>query len=127
MEINPLNPLTSNPSPQLIVPPDNSTFTTNIILNETNFGLLSQLIEMRIGARNRLGYLTGATTKSALDDPRLESWVIENHRVKSWLINSMTSSLMQRFLRLPTAKEVWDTVSRIFYDGTDATCIFELN
>uniref|UniRef100_A0A6N2KJR5 Reverse transcriptase Ty1/copia-type domain-containing protein n=1 Tax=Salix viminalis TaxID=40686 RepID=A0A6N2KJR5_SALVM len=119
MEINPMNPLTSIP--------DNSAFTTNIILNETNYGLWSKLIEMRIGARNKLGYLTGATVKPESDDPRLESWVTENHRVKCWLIDSMTPSLMQRFLCLPTAKEIWDAVGRTFYDGADATRIFELN
>ena len=82
---------------------------------------------MRIGARNKLGYLTGDTKKPEQGDPRLESWVTENHRVKCWLIDSMTPSLMERFIRLPTAKEIWDAVGRTFYDGADATCIFELN
>ena len=106
---------------------DNSAFTSNIILNDTNFRLWSKLIEMRIGARNKLGYLTGDIAKPESGDPRLESWVTENHRVKCWLIDSMTPSLMERFICLPTAKEIWDAVGRTFYDGSDATRLFELN
>ena len=34
---------------------------------------------------------------------------------------------MQQFVRLSTAKEIWDAVGRTFYDSADATCIFELN
>ena len=34
---------------------------------------------------------------------------------------------MQRFIRLSTAKEIWEAVSKTFYDGSDETCIFELN
>lgn len=34
---------------------------------------------------------------------------------------------MQRFIRLPTATEIWDAVARTFYDGSDETRIFELN
>ena len=34
---------------------------------------------------------------------------------------------MQRFIRLPTTKDIWEVVSKTFYDGTDETCIFDLN
>lgn len=34
---------------------------------------------------------------------------------------------MQRFIRLPTAKEVWEAVSKTFYNGSDETRLFELN
>ena len=34
---------------------------------------------------------------------------------------------MQRFICLPTAKEIWEVVSRTFYGGSNETRIFELN
>ena len=34
---------------------------------------------------------------------------------------------MQRFIRLQTTKEIWDTVSKTLYDGSDETQLFELN
>ncbi|KAJ9539522.1 hypothetical protein OSB04_032255 [Centaurea solstitialis] len=83
-------------------------------------------MEMRIGARNKLGFLTGSTPKPK-DEKKMEAWVIDNHRVKSWLIDSMSPQLMQRFIRLQTAKEIWEAVSKTFYDGTDETQLFELN
>ena len=91
---------------QILVHQDKSPLPSGIVLNETNFSLWSQLMEMRIGARNKAGYLTGATTRPDPTDPRLETWITENHRVKSWLIDSMCPTLMQRFIRLPTTKDI---------------------
>ncbi|XP_014511358.1 uncharacterized protein LOC106770050 [Vigna radiata var. radiata] len=39
-------------------------------------------MDMRIGARNKSGYLTGATAKPSIDDPTYDNWVTENKRVK---------------------------------------------
>ncbi|KAK3022487.1 hypothetical protein RJ639_045816, partial [Escallonia herrerae] len=82
---------------------------------------------MRIGARNTAGYLTEETKKPAPEDPSSATWITENHRVKSWLIDSMSQSLMQQFIRLSTAKDIWEAVSKTFYDGSDETRLFELN
>ncbi|XP_040371479.1 uncharacterized protein LOC112184308 isoform X2 [Rosa chinensis] len=84
-------------------------------------------MEMRIGARNKMCYLTGAAAKPPLGDPNYDTWVTDNHKVKCWLIDSMIPTLMQRFIRLGTAQEIWDAVSKTFYDGSDETRIFELN
>ena len=82
---------------------------------------------MRIGACNRMGYLTGEMKKPTLGDPNIGSWITENQKVKSWLIDSMSPTLMQRLIRLPIAKDIWEAVSKTFYDEIDETCIFELN
>ncbi|KAJ9552232.1 hypothetical protein OSB04_016277 [Centaurea solstitialis] len=102
-------------------------FPTGIILDDANYPLWSQLMEMRIGARNKSGFITGATPKPSADDKQLESWLIDNNRVKSWLIDSMSPSLIRRFIRLQTAKEIWEAVAKTFYDGSDETQLFELN
>lgn len=34
---------------------------------------------------------------------------------------------MQQFIHLQTAKEIWEAVAKMFYDGSDETQIFELN
>ena len=106
------------PTQQIIVHQDNSDFPTEIILDETNYSLWSQLMEMRISARNKAGYLTGEMKKPEYGDPNLGAWITENQRVKSWLIDSMSPSLMQRFIRLSIAKEIWEVVSKTFYDGS---------
>nr|KYP39693.1 hypothetical protein KK1_038978 [Cajanus cajan] len=84
-------------------------------------------MDMRIDARNKSGYLTGATKKPSTDDPTYDNWVTENKRVKSWLIDSMSPPLMQRFICLESAHQIWDAALRTFYDGSDETCLFELN
>jgi hypothetical protein len=84
-------------------------------------------MEMRIGARNKTGYLTGAVKKPEPEDPMFATWITESQKVKSWLIDSMSPLLMQRFIRLSTAKEIWEAVSKTFYDGSDETRLFELN
>ncbi|XP_070040773.1 uncharacterized mitochondrial protein AtMg00810-like [Nicotiana tomentosiformis] len=33
----------------------------------------------------------------------------------------------KRFIRLVTTKEIWEVVGKTFYDGSDETCLFELN
>jgi len=111
----------------VIVHHDNSTFPTSIALDETNFSLWSQLMEMRIGARNKIGFLTGEKVKPTTNDPSYATWITDNNRVKSWLIDSMSPHLMQRFIRLATAKEIWEAIAKTFYDGSDETCLFELN
>lgn len=34
---------------------------------------------------------------------------------------------MNRYIRLSTAKDIWDAVEKTFYDDSDETRIFELN
>ena len=100
---------------------DNSPFPTGIILDDTNYPLWSQLMEMRIGARNKSGFITGTTFKPPTRDKVLETWLIDNSQVKSWLIDSMSPMLMQRFIRLQTTKEIWDAISKNFYDESNET------
>uniref|UniRef100_A0A2C9VYZ7 Retrotransposon gag domain-containing protein n=1 Tax=Manihot esculenta TaxID=3983 RepID=A0A2C9VYZ7_MANES len=82
---------------------------------------------MRIDSRNKARYLTGEAKKPPPKDPNYTIWVTENYKVKSWLIDSMDPLLMQRFIRLSTAKEIWEVVAKTFYDGSNETCLFELN
>ncbi|KAJ6950881.1 hypothetical protein NC651_004534 [Populus alba x Populus x berolinensis] len=42
-------------------------------------------MEMRIGASNKVGYLIGATTKPALNDPNYDTWITENHKLIGYL------------------------------------------
>lgn len=96
-------------------------FPTGIILDDTNYQLWSQLMEMHIGARNKLGFLNGDTKKPESGEKQIENWLTENNHVKSWLIDSMSLTLILRFIRLKTAEEIWEAVAKTFYDGTDET------
>lgn len=102
-------------------------FPAGVVLDDSNYLLWSELMEMRIGARNKSRFLIGATPKPKADEKQIESWLLDNNRVKSWLIDSMSPSLIRLFIRLQTAKEIWEAVAKTFYDGSDKTQLFELN
>ncbi|KAH0645047.1 hypothetical protein KY284_032931 [Solanum tuberosum] len=108
---------TTTNSTAIIVQQDNSPFPTGVILDETNFSLRSQLMEMCIEARNKVGYLTDEAKKPEQTDSGYAIWITENHKVKRWLIDSMSPTLMQWFIRLSTTKEIWEAVAKTFYDG----------
>ncbi|XP_040368761.1 uncharacterized protein LOC121051022 [Rosa chinensis] len=106
---------------------DNSAFPTSVVLNESNYTIWAPLMRMRIGARGKVGYLTGVKAEPAINSAEYEAWATDNEKVKSWLIDSMESSLMNRYIRLPPTKDIWEAVEKTFYDDSNETRIFELN
>ena len=40
---------------------------------------------------------------------------------------SMKPEIMKRYLRLPTALDIWNALSKAFYDGSDELQVFVLN
>ncbi|CAL2245805.1 unnamed protein product [Prunus armeniaca] len=69
--------------PQIVtIQNDNSALPTGVILNETNYALWSQLMEIRIATRGKLGYLTGSIAMPAESAPTFDGWTTENLRVK---------------------------------------------
>ena len=122
-----MNPIP--PIPQVvtqIVHHDSSTASIGIKLNGANYGVWSQIVEMFVAGKDKLGYLFGSNPQPPIDDPAFTKWRTENAIVKGWLINSMEPNLIGYFLRLPTAKEVWDAVARTYYDGSDISQVYDL-
>ena len=72
--------------------PDYLTTPISIKLDGTNYALWSQVVEMYIAGRDKLGYLNGELTLPASTDPSFQKWRIENAIVKGWLINSLDIS-----------------------------------
>ena len=80
---------------------------------------------MHIGARNKILCLTGDKVKLTANDPSYATWITDNIRLNSWLINLVSSYLMQRFILISTTNELWEPIDKTFYDGYDETCLFE--
>jgi len=74
-EQNPIAPATPhNPlSNPIIIQQGTSGSPVSIILNKTNYRLWSQLMEMRIGTCNKVGYLTRTAVKLASNDPNYDT------------------------------------------------------
>lgn len=84
-------------------------------------------MEMHIAEREKLSYIRGKTKPPAETEDGYEKWYAENQKVKRWLLMSMTLEIMKHYLRLPTAHEIWSSLSKAFYDGSDELQVFALN
>ncbi|XP_056173921.1 uncharacterized protein LOC130139942 [Syzygium oleosum] len=81
---------------------------------------------MYITGKDKLGYINGDFPQPLPTDPGFRKWKTEDSTVKEWLINSMAPALIGNFIRFPTAKSVWDAVATTFFDGTDASQVYDL-
>ncbi|KAH9656598.1 retrovirus-related pol polyprotein from transposon RE1 [Citrus sinensis] len=102
-------------------------FNAGIILTETNYDVWSQIMEMHLAEREKLSYIRSNTKPFEESSKEYEKWYSENQKVKRWLLISMSPEIMKRYLRIPTAYEIWDALSKAFYDGSDELQVFTLN
>ncbi|CAL2225274.1 unnamed protein product [Prunus armeniaca] len=59
-------------------------------------------------------------------EKEVDSWCIKDSIVKGWLKKIMEPDLVYLFLDLPTAKDVWESTTHMYYDATDESQIYEL-
>ncbi|KAH9802383.1 hypothetical protein KPL71_001364 [Citrus sinensis] len=102
-------------------------FNARIILTETNYDVWSQIMEMHLAEREKLSCIRSSTKPSEESSKEYKKWYSENQKVKRWLLISMSPEIMKRYLRIPTAYEIWDALSIAFYDGSDELQVFTLN
>ena len=105
---------------------DNFDIQMGIKLDCHNYALWSQVMEMYIAGNDKLRYILGDNPQPEPTDPAFRKWRTENAVVKGWLINSMESSLINNFIRYPTAQQVWDAVDITFFDGSDTSQVYDL-
>ncbi|XP_045787537.1 uncharacterized protein LOC123882926 [Trifolium pratense] len=105
---------------------DSSAAQIGIKLDGSNYPLWSQIVEMYISGKDKLGYINGDLPQPLLTDPGFRKWRTENAIVKGWLINSMDTSLIGNFIRFPTAKMVWDSIAITYFDGSDTSQVYDL-
>ncbi|XP_068655750.1 uncharacterized protein [Aristolochia californica] len=95
-----------------------------IKLDDTNYALWTQVVDMYISCK--LGYLNGDFPQPPQTDLTFRRWHTYNAIVKGWLINSMDSSLIGNFIRVPTAKMVWDAIATTYFYGSDTSQVYDL-
>ena len=114
-------------STPIIIQHEGSSFNSGIVLNETNYDLWSQMLEMQIYEKEKLSFIRSTLTPPKEKDEGYEKWYSDNQKVKGWLLMSMSPKIMKRYIRLPTARDIWKALSKAFYDGTDELQVFTLN
>ncbi|RVW71211.1 Retrovirus-related Pol polyprotein from transposon TNT 1-94 [Vitis vinifera] len=113
-------------APTSILATDSAIAPIGIKLDGTNYALWSQVVEMYVAGKDKLGYINSDLPQPLTTDPSFRRWRTENATVKGWLIGLMDPSLIGNFIRFPTAKQVWDAIATTYFDGSDATQVYEL-
>ena len=111
----------------IIIQQEGSSFNSGIILNETNYDLWSQMLEMQIDEKEKLSFICGTSPPPKEKYEGYEKWYSDNHKVKRWLLMSLSPEIMKRYIRLPPARDIWQALSKAFYDGADELQVFTLN
>ncbi|KAJ0076638.1 hypothetical protein Patl1_35373 [Pistacia atlantica] len=93
-------------TPVIHVQSENVGFKSGIILNETNYDVWSQIMEMHIAGREKLEYIMGKTLQPTETNASYAKWYAENQKVKGWLLTSMSPEIMKQYLRLRTARDL---------------------
>ncbi|CAJ2630258.1 unnamed protein product [Trifolium pratense] len=97
-----------------------------IKLDGNNYPLWSQVVEMYISGKDKLGYINGELPQPPQTDPTFRRWRTDNATVKGWIINSLDSSLISNFIRFSTAKMVWEAIATTYFDGSDTSQVYDL-
>ena len=103
-----------------------SPIVLGIELDGSNYALWSQVVEMYISSKDKLGYINEDLPQPLEIDQLFQKWQTKNAIVKGWLINSMESSLVGNFIRFLTAKQVWDSIATTYFDGSDTSQVYDL-
>ncbi|KAK4383884.1 hypothetical protein Sango_2739700 [Sesamum angolense] len=76
-------------------------------LNGRNFSAWSRAVKIALGAKLKLGFITGKCKKPAVDSEHYKQWVRIDCMVTSWLLNSITKNITDVFLYAKSARELW--------------------
>ncbi|PNX58860.1 hypothetical protein L195_g059398, partial [Trifolium pratense] len=105
---------------------DHAVAPIGIKLDGNNYPLWSQVVEMYISGKDKLGYINGELPQPPQTDPTFRRWRTDNATVKGWIINSLDSSLISNFIRFSTAKMVWEAIATTYFDGSDTSQVYDL-
>ncbi|RVW79276.1 Retrovirus-related Pol polyprotein from transposon TNT 1-94 [Vitis vinifera] len=81
-------------APTSIPATDSAIAPISIKLDGTNYALWSQVVEMYVAGKDKLGYINGDLPQPLTTDPFFHRWRTENATVKGWLIGSMDHPLL---------------------------------
>ncbi|CAL2259326.1 unnamed protein product [Prunus armeniaca] len=95
-------------------------------LNGSNYEIWASMIELHATTQGKLSYLTGDINAPDSKDPKFGKWKSADAVVKSWMLRTMEPNLLNMFHTLTTAKEIWDAVNKMFYDGSNISQLCEL-
>jgi hypothetical protein len=95
--------MTNSDFAPIIIQSEGSSFKVGIVLDETNYDMWSQIMEMHNAKKEKLSFIRGTSQPPSEKDDGYEKWYVDNQKVKRWLLMSMSPEIMNRYILLPTA------------------------
>ena len=90
--------ISNSKKPSIVIIHKISFPTISIKLEDANYHVWSQIMQMPIVDRRKKGCITGRKVVLTDNDLNYDEWKVEDVSVKSWLINSMTDKMMAHFV-----------------------------
>ncbi|KAL8152109.1 hypothetical protein V2J09_021917 [Rumex salicifolius] len=80
---------------------------TQLLFDESNFVTWSRQLCRALGAKMKIGFLTGAVAKPSSDSKDLPRWTRCDEMVVCWMLNSMVPELSNSFILTDSTKDLW--------------------
>ncbi|XP_023732371.1 uncharacterized protein LOC111880197 [Lactuca sativa] len=94
---------------------DNPNFVlVSNVFTGVGFNSTKRSMVISLPAKNKLGFVDGTIAPPLSTSSTYSNWFRANSMVISWLLNSVTKTIADSLLFLPTAKEIWQELHQRF-------------
>lgn len=80
----------------------------SFVLIGNNYMTWSRSIKIALGSKTKLGFIDGRCKQPAENESKYEQRLKVDCMVRSWILNSIAKDIVEDFLYVNTAKELWD-------------------
>ena len=98
----------------------------SVLLNEFNFVSWSRAISLALGGRAKLGFVNGSAVQPEPLADGYETWLVKDHLVMSWLLNSMEPEIADIFNFSLSAADLWKSVEEMYGNQNNAARVFQI-
>ncbi|XP_038704707.1 uncharacterized protein LOC120000651 [Tripterygium wilfordii] len=96
------------------------------VLNEFNYLPWSRSITLALGGRSKLDFIDEKIPSPDEKSPDYRAWLSKDQLVRSWILNSMYSSLAEIFNYSESASILWSAIRDMYGQQNNSARIFEL-
>ncbi|KAL7607992.1 hypothetical protein Lser_V15G10096 [Lactuca serriola] len=97
------------------------TILVSQILTRDNYASWSRSLKIALLAKNKFEFVDNSLPKpNEADVERLNSWLINNNIVISWILNVVSKEIYASIIYLETASDIWKELQQRFQQGQDS-------
>lgn len=106
--------------------PDLALKITTTPLNGSNYIVWAKSASLYLYGRGKYGYVNRKAQRPEESDAMLGEWELNDRTMMSCLLNSIEPSIVEEFLFLDYAKEVWDSAVEIYGGKENLARMYQL-